>query len=44
MGWDGASPQTNDCSQGEAWKMSERKSRVGFQTTGRCKMKIMGNP
>ena len=35
MGWDGAmTPQTNDCSQGEAWKMSER---VGFRMTGTCK-------
>ena len=37
-GWDekdGAmTPQTNDCSQGEAWKMSER---VGFRMTGTCK-------
>ena len=41
MGWDGAmTPQTNDCSQGEAWKMSER---VGFRMTGTQRAKMWGN-
>ena len=40
-GWDGAmTTQTNDCSQGEAWKMSER---VGFRMTGACKNVGKGN-
>ena len=41
MGWDGAmTPQTNDCSQGEAWKMSERVGISDDRDVQKCGKKI----